>query len=206
VVYAEEASRDGTLKKVFVERGNGQQVEVAVADHARHTISDDGLTHIITLYDGERFEGIPGTKEFRIVRFADKLVVPMHVPAFSDVVRNLDATPTRALLTSRDPVQRAELQWRIALPVMCLVLAMLAIPLSRLRPRQGRYDRVWIAVLIYFLYFNLISSGKSWIAKGQIPAVLGLWWVHLAVILIALAVMAGPGLIGRLRYRRKPAS
>jgi lipopolysaccharide export system permease protein len=96
---------------------------------------------------------------------------------------------------------RSELQWRIALPVMCLVLALLAIPLSRLKPRQGRYDRIWIAVLIYFLYFNLISTGKAWIARGTMPAALGLWWVHVVVGLIVFGVLLGPSLLHRLRYR-----
>jgi lipopolysaccharide export system permease protein len=206
VVYAEDVNRDGTLAKVFVERSIGDKVEVAVADRARHEITSDGMTHIITLYDGERFEGVPGSAEFRVMHFGEH-VVPMRVPPFSDVVRNLDATPTSVLIASKDPVQKAELQWRIAMPMMCIVLALLAIPLSSLRPRQGRYDRVWVAVLIYFLYFNLISTGKSWIARSKgPPAILGLWWVHLLVILVALAIVAGPGLISRLRHPRMAAT
>jgi lipopolysaccharide export system permease protein len=201
VVYAEDVNRDGTLSKVFVERSIGSEVQVAVADRASHKNLPDGMTVIITLYDGERYEGVPGTKQFRILHF-DEHVVPMHMPAFGDVVRNLDAQPTRVLLRSRDPVLRAELEWRIAMPVMCIVLALLAIPLSRLRPRQGRYDRVWIAVVIYFLYFNLISTGRSFIARGKMPAALGLWWVHVVVILLALAVVSGPGLLSRLRHQR----
>lgn len=205
VVYAEAVNPDGTLSNVFVERSRGPLVEVAIADRARHTVTPDGMTHIITLYDGERYEGVPGSAQFRVLHFGEH-TVPMQVPPFSDVVRNLDAQPTGVLLASRDPVLRAELQWRIAMPVMCIVLALLAIPLSRLRPRQGRYDRVWVAVLIYFLYFNLISTGKSWIAHGRMPAGLGLWWVHLLVILLALAIVTGPSLIGRLRYQRVQAA
>lgn len=204
VVYAEDANPDGTLANVFVERNRGPLVEVAVADRARHTVTPDGLTHIITLYDGERFEGIPGSAEFRIVRFVEH-VVPMQVPPLPDVVHELDAQPTSELIRSRDPVKRAELHWRIALPMMCLVLAVLAIPLSRLRPRQGRYDRIWIAVVIYFLYFNLVSTGRSWLAHGRMPEALGLWWVHVVVVVIALLVIMGPGLGARLRYHVRGA-
>jgi len=81
------------------------------------------------------------------------------------------------------------------------VLALLAVPLARLRPRQGRYARVWLAVVIYFLYLNLVAAGKVWIARGTVPAVLGLWWTHAAVALLALAVILGPMLANRLRYR-----
>jgi lipopolysaccharide export system permease protein len=202
VVYAEVANHDGTLGNVFVEHNRGPRVEVAVAERARHAVSPDGMTHTITLYDGERFEGVPGTPEFRIVRFAEH-IVPVQVPVLSDVIRNLEAQPTGALYSSDDPEKRAELHWRVALPSMCLVLTLLAVPLARLRPRQGRYSRVWLAIVIYFIYSNLISAGKVWLARGTIPEALGLWWTHAAVALLALAVIVGPRSIANLRLRRR---
>jgi lipopolysaccharide export system permease protein len=205
VVYAEDAKEDGTLTRVFVEQSRGPLVEVAVADRARHEISPDGMTHIITLYDGERYEGVPGSAEFKSMHFREH-TVPMQMPPLADAVRSMDALPTGALLKSGDRLMRAELEWRLAMPVMCMVLALLAIPLSRLRPRQGRYDRVWVALLIYFLYFQLISTGKSLLARGTVPQLLGLWWVHLLVVLVVVAVMAVPGLIGRLRHQRSHVS
>ena len=200
VVYAEDVNPDGTLANVFVERNRGPLVEVALAGRARHAITPDGMTHTITLYDGERFEGVPGSAEFRIVRFAEH-VVPVQVPVLTDAVKNLEGQPTWALLESRDPDRRAELHWRIAMPTMCIVLTLLAVPLARLRPRQGRYARIWLAIVIYFVYSNLISAGKVWIARGTIPEALGLWWTHAVVVLLALAVITGPGLATRLRYR-----
>src|SRR6185437_8128840 len=133
VVYAETVNPDGTLGNVFVEQSVGSRVEVAVADRARHSVTADGQTHTITLYDGERFEGVPGTPEWRIMRFAEH-TVPVQVPALGDVVKNLDAEPSLALYKSTDLVKRAELHWRVALPTMCVVLTLLAVPLSRLNP------------------------------------------------------------------------
>jgi lipopolysaccharide export system permease protein len=200
IVYAEAVNSDGTLAEVFVERNRGALAEVALASRARHEVSADGMTHILTLYDGERFEGVPGQREFRIVRFAEQ-VVPVQVPVAVDSTRALEAQPTASLVESSDPNERAELHSRIAMPLMCAVLALLAVPLARLRPRQGRYARVWLAVVIFFLYVNLITVGKVWIARGVIPEFLGLWWTHAAVVLVALAVIVGPGLVYRLRYR-----
>jgi lipopolysaccharide export system permease protein len=205
VIYAEEVKADGTLGNVFVERNDGPRVEVAVADRARHTVTADGMTHTIILYDGERLEGVPGSPQWRIVRFAEH-TVPVQVPALTDVVRNLEAQPSWALFQSAEPEKRAELHWRLAMPVMCVVLTVLAVPLSRLRPRQGRYARVWQAVLIYFIYSNFISVGKVWIARGTIPEQLGLWWTHAAVILLALLVLAGPRITARLKHRSTPAT
>jgi lipopolysaccharide export system permease protein len=200
VVYAQKVNADGTLDNVFVERNSGPVVEVAVAGRARHTVTADGMTHIITLYDGERLEGIPGSAQFRILKFAEH-IVPVQVPAPADTGQRLDGMPSGALLGSRDPERQAELQWRIAMPVTCLVLALLAVPLARLKPRQGRFARVWLAVLVYFLYTNLISAGKVWIARGTLPAALGLWWTHAAVVLLALLIVAAPGFVQRLRQR-----
>ena len=204
VVYAQNVNPDGTLANVFVERNHGTLVEVALANRARHAVSSDGMTHILTLYDGERFEGVPGSAEFRIVRFAEH-TVPVQVPAASDVVRTLEAQPTATLLISDRPAERAELHWRLAMPLMCVVLALVAVPLARLKPRQGRYARVWLAVLIYLLYSNLISVGKVWIARGTVPQWLGLWWTHVAVVLLALLVITGPGIASRVRYRMRHA-
>ena len=86
VLYAKSVARDGTLGEVFLQRSDGPQVEVALADRATHSVTADGLTHILTLYDGERLEGVPGSAEFRIVRFAQH-VVTVQVPEFTDVVR-----------------------------------------------------------------------------------------------------------------------
>lgn len=200
VVYAQDVNPDGTLHNVFVERSRGPLVQVALAERARHSVTPDGNTHILTLYDGERFEGVPGSAQFRILRFAEH-VVPVQVPMSSDTIRNIEARPSAALLNSSDQAERAELQWRIATPLMCLVLALIAVPLARLRPRQGRYARIWLALLIFLLYSQLISVGKVWIARGTLPPVLGLWWTHAAVVLLALLVILGPGLANRVRYR-----
>ena len=200
VVYAQSADKDGTLRNVFVKRSRGNVVEVAVAARAKHAVSADLSLSVITLYDGERFEGVPGTANFRRVRFAEN-VIPVRLPSLTRSSATLDAAATADLAHSKDPERRAELQWRIALPVMAVVLTLLAVPLSKLVPRQGRYARVWIAVLIYFLYANLLAAGKIWLAGGRFPEVLGLWWVHAAVIIAALVIIAGPHVMARLRYR-----
>lgn len=200
VVYAESVDHDGTLLNVFVERNRDQKVEVALARRASHAVSSNGMTHTITLYDGERFEGVPGSPRFRIVRFAEH-TIPVQVPPLMDSVTRMEALPTSELLRANDLERRAQLHWRTALPVMCLVLTLLAVPLSRLRPRQGRYSRVWLAIVIYFLYSSLINAGQTWLVRGAVPEYLGLWWVHAAVVLLTLLVIGLPVLTARVRYK-----
>jgi lipopolysaccharide export system permease protein len=200
VVYAEDVNPDGTLGNVFVEHNRGPKVEVAVAQRARHSVTADGMTHTITLYDGERFEGVPGSPQFRIMRFAEH-IVPIQVPTPQDVIRNIEALPTEELVGSTDPEKRAELNWRIALPTMSLVLTLLAVPMARLRPRQGRYSRIWLAIVVYFVYSNLVSAGKVWLARGTTPEYLGLWWTHVAIALLALLFLSAPRGWANLRLR-----
>jgi lipopolysaccharide export system permease protein len=200
VVYAQGADTDGTLLNVFVERDRQGRVEVALAERARHEIAADGQSHTITLYRGERFEGAPGSSQFRIVRFAEQ-TIPVEMPRLADAIKTLEAAPTRALLQSSKLDARAELHWRIAMPVMCVVLTLLAVPLSRLRPRQGRYARIWIGVVIYFVYSNLTNAGKVWIERGTTPEALGLWWIHAVIVLFALCVIAAPNWLARLRHK-----
>jgi lipopolysaccharide export system permease protein len=78
------------------------------------------------------------------------------------------------------------------------------VPLARLRPRQGRYARIWLGVVLYFVYFSLISAARVWIEKGVVSASLGLWWVHLLVVAVTLLVLFLPRWLARWRYRGVP--
>ena len=205
VVYAERVDPDGTLRNVFVERNHGPIVEVTVAGSAVQSVTPDADTQTIRLFNGQQFQGVPGSAQFRSMPSFAELTIPVRLPPGTGAVTDLDAQPTAALLASPDPKRQAKLQWRISMPLMCIVLTGLAIPLSRLKPRQGRYARVWIAVVVWLVYANLVSAGQAWIARGAIPVALGLWWTHVVVILLALAVIFGPQAAQRLRYRAAPA-
>jgi lipopolysaccharide export system permease protein len=74
---------------------------------------------------------------------------------------------------------------------MALVLTLIAVPLSRLRPRQGRYARVGFALVVYIVYSNLLYAAKVWLEKGDLSPAIGVWWVH------ALALSLGLYLIAR---------
>jgi lipopolysaccharide export system permease protein len=91
---------------------------------------------------------------------------------------------------SSEPQEIAELHWRIGIPLATIVLAILAVPLSRSQPRQGRYGRLAIGLLVFIVYFNLLSAGKAWLEKGVVAPIAGLWWVHALMLSVALALLA----------------
>jgi lipopolysaccharide export system permease protein len=201
VVYAQAADSDGTLRRVFVQRNRGNVVEIALAQRATHSYSEGGDLQIITLYDGERYEGIPGERRFRIVRFAEN-TIPVRLPALEAGSMAVQGLPTADLMASTDPDHVAEFHWRLALPIMGVIMAIIAVPLARLRPRQGRYARVGFAILLFFAYIELAIAGKALIVRGAMPASIGLWWVHAVMILFGVALIMVPRWLARLRYRR----
>jgi lipopolysaccharide export system permease protein len=190
VFYAERVDADGLLHNIFVRReAPGGRVEVALADTATYTTSADSGMHFVTLFNGHRYEGVPGSSDFRVIDFREH-GIPIATPADVKGPEDPDTKPTMRILadlkTSRSASDVAQIESRASSPMMALVLTLVALPLSRLRPRQGRYARVGFAIVVYFVYSNLLSAAKVWVEKGELPPSVGVWWVH--------ALMLGLGL------------
>ena len=184
VFYAERVDQEGVLHNVFVQRETAGRIEVALAETATYSKVSQGA-HLVTLFNGRRYEGVPGKQDFRIIEFREH-GIPIAAPTETVTLTDPDTKPTRALLGSSAPSDIAQLQFRTSTPLMALVLTLIAVPLSRLRPRQGRYARVGFAIVVYFVYSNLLSAAKIWIEKGELAPVLGVWWVHAAALAFGL--------------------
>jgi len=180
VFYAERVDQEGVLHNVFVQRETAGRIEVALAETATYSKASQGM-HLVTLFNGRRYEGVPGKPDFRVIEFREH-GIPIAAPAEAVASQDPDTKPTRALLGSSASSDVAQLQFRASAPLMALVLTLIAVPLSRLRPRQGRYARVGVAIVVYFVYSNLLSASKIWIQKGIVPPALGVWWVHAAAL------------------------
>lgn len=201
VVYARSARPDGELSDVFIKRTGRLGVETTVARRARYEVGPDGLAESIVLYDGQRYEGVPGSGRFQLVRFAEQRI-PVQLPEAAAPARELEALPTRRLLDSPVAAERNELQHRLSWPLMALILSLCAVPLARLRPRQGRFARVGIAVLLFAVYANLLQVAVLWLDRGVVPARYGLWWVHGIFVAMAALVTLAPRVVRGLRHWR----
>ena len=190
VFYAEHVSADGVLHNVFLQRQIADRVEVALANSATYSHGAEDGSHLVTLFDGRRYEGVPGHADFRMIEFREH-GIPIATPPTSGSTLDPDTKPTQDLLGSLAPSDIAQLQIRGSAPIMAILLTLIAVPLSRLQPRQGRYARVGAAIVAYFLYSNLLSVAKVWLEKGDLSPWIGVWWVHL------LALGAGLYLVRR---------
>jgi lipopolysaccharide export system permease protein len=185
VFYAERVDREGILHNVFVQRESEGRIEVALADTATYSKAAANGVHLVTLFNGRRYEGVPGHDDFRVIEFREH-GIPIFTPTDAIGTKDPDTKPTRELLGSDDPSDVAQLQFRTSTPLMALILTLIAVPLSRLRPRQGRYARVGFAIMVYFVYSNLLSAAKVWLEKGELAPVIGVWWIHLAALALGL--------------------
>jgi lipopolysaccharide export system permease protein len=185
VFYAERVDAEGVLHNVFVQRESAGRIELALADTATYSKAAPNGVHLVTLFNGRRYEGVPGRDDFRVIEFREH-GIPISAPADAAGNTDPDTKPTRELLGSNDPSDIAQLQFRASTPIMALVLTLVAVPLSHLRPRQGRYARVGFAIVVYFVYSNLLSAAKVWLEKGDLSPAIGVWWVHLAALALGL--------------------
>jgi lipopolysaccharide export system permease protein len=197
-LYFRAAEADGILRDVFLQRdlpeaqGRARRMQVVLAARAHYAVSPDSNHYIIDLIDGRSYEGAAGDGAWRITQFGQQRI---HVPTPQAALPGrprLDQIGTGALLRSADGILRAELHWRIGWVVNVIVLGVLAVPLARLRPGQGRHARLPWAVLLFAVYAGLLTTGRLILERGDIPAVLGLWWVHGAVIALGVTGLKLP--------------
>ncbi len=200
VFYAEYISDDQTeLSDVFIHSEHDGLQVILSARYGRHFVKEGSGDRYLELQDGYRYEGLPGSSDFTITKFKTHAIRIQE----QEVVRSNrkhKAYPTSELL---DPEARrqfakehrrdfedlrrydaAELHWRLAMPLSTILLALLAVPLSRTNPRQGRYAKLFVAILVYFIYSNLMGVGRTWLEREVIAQAAGLWWTHGSVLLL----------------------
>ena len=207
-LYFRAQEADGELRDVFVQRQLPAQdrparMQVVLARTARYALSADGRFYLIDLGSGRNYEGRPGGGDWRITEFARQ---QLRIPAPQTVLPGrprVDVLGNRELLAATDARRRGEWHWRLAWVLDVLVLGLLAVPLARLQPRQGRHARLPWAVLLFAVYAGLLSAGRTMYERGEVPAWLGLWWVHALALALGWALFAGRRLRGGGRQRAR---
>lgn len=185
VIFVETMNTRGTeLGRVFIEnerenRDGSTRLDIVTAASGRLFQGSSEAGRFLALEDGYRFEGVPGANDWKRMRFARNEVALVAPGGAEGNVEKLHGQATAALLASSDPAAQAETAWRLGTPASVLVLMLLAVALSRQRPREARYGRLLVAILVYLLYANLLAIVRVGLAQGRVPGWSGLWWVHL---------------------------
>jgi len=181
LIYAAAAGeKPGELLDIFAQqRVDGELTLVTARSAYTYRDKKTGQRYLM-LRDGYRYEGKPGTSSYRTIHFAEHgMLLQLQEVVASKRRRN--AIPSNKLYASANPADTAELQWRIATPISALLLALLAVPLSKTNPRSGRFGRLFIGIMLFVVYNNLLSVARSSLSKGEITPWIGMWWPHLLV-------------------------
>lgn len=202
VLYVTELSLDGTrFKQLFVQREKDGRLDIITAHEGSLKLVGE-TERYLRLSDGFRVEGALGSREFRMMRFQNNDVrVPDREKA--DTADDLSSRPLGELLGNRQPLARAELHWRFAMPLFVVILALFAMPLARSEPRQPQYGLILFSLLVYLVGMMLLLLGTGLIGNGRLPAWLGLWWVHLPMFLLAAWMFARDGRMARPAKARR---
>ena len=158
-----------------------------IPDNTPHGGSEIHLTdaHVYDIvHESDGSDVVMNVKDL-VVQLTSPQVEP---PGYSSV-----AASTAYLVSSASAPDIAEIQWRLSTFWSTLLLGMLGVPLSRSRPRQHKYAKIGIAILIYAGYYLLYESARTWVQNGLIPAFPGIWWVPALLALVLIVAWLGPG-------------
>lgn len=165
--------------------GNNHSWDVVYAATAYETKDLKTQASFFTSAKGFRYIGAPGEPNYMIIQYGT-YSIRLPDSAVASESTKAQALPTFQLLANyRDPTYAAEFQWRAALPISVLLMAFLAVPLSRVRPRQGRFVKLVPAILIYLVYANMLYVARSWVSQGTVSIEFGMWWIHIVLFFVA---------------------
>ncbi|RVU85526.1 LPS export ABC transporter permease LptF [Leucothrix sargassi] len=172
------------MQKFFMQTEDNEDSQVMMAESALLFVDQQSGQRVLQINNGSRYDEDKSSGELTLFTFSEHGIrVPSLVTSSS---QKLSAEPTLSLLGSTEPERQAELHWRIGVILSAPIMALLAFPLSYTTPRQGRFGKLAIAILLYAVYANLLITGKSLLEDGKIPTWLGLWWVHIPFVLLSL--------------------
>ncbi|MDG2070373.1 MAG: LPS export ABC transporter permease LptF [Pseudomonadales bacterium] len=192
VTYTEDLSDAGNLERVFMSEYEGQGIlgpqliTTVIAESGETEVSEAG-NRFLVLKNGKRYTGKPGSNDFRVIDYRVYGQMIEKEPARKRIQR-LSAIPTSRLWGAEDARNLSEYHWRVSMVVMIPILALIAVPLSRVNPRQGRLSKLMPGMFLCFMYVGSLSAAKTAIERGNIPLELGLWWLHGIFLMIAFMV------------------
>ena len=202
VVFVEAVAGDESyVKNVFVSAVQNGRLGVTMAATGHQEFAENG-DRFMVLENGRRYELEPGSPEMRILEYG-RYAIRLETKEARGIERTPKNSPTMDLIAQNLPVYRAELMWRLSLPISAIVLALLAIPLSFVNPRAGRSANMLLALFAYMVYNNLLTISQAWIADGKISFEMGLFAVHVFMLcLLPLMFLRRIAVLSFARFSR----
>ncbi len=191
VFYMESISDDRlVLNNIIISQSSEGHSVFETAKRGRHRVDDTSGDLFLVIGPGERYEGTPGESDYKIIEFEQHGILIEKKNHERKRREDLKEKTPEQLWSSGQLKDRVELQWRIAISVIMVVLAILAVPLSYIAPRQGRFGKVGYAFLVFLIYINLMAFSRAQIEAGVIPLAINFWWIHVIFAVLAILLLA----------------
>lgn len=197
VTYVENVSSDREqLQGVFVteaqvgaqaKAGDSKQISVLIAKSGQQVLHSDGSRYLV-LEDGYRYDGQPGQADYRVVKY-DTYAVLLPKPSVGLAVSEREAMPTAELMAGTHQRFKTEMHWRIAIPLLAFVVTLIAVPLAKVNPRQGRFLKLLPAIFLYMAYLALLIAMRDALDKGLVSNAVGMWPVHALFLCVGVVLL-----------------
>ncbi|MCW8825506.1 MAG: LPS export ABC transporter permease LptF [Gammaproteobacteria bacterium] len=185
--YAEGRDEQQRFAGVSIFKTESDNYSVTNAKELTERPGDSERTSLMVMKNGVRTDIDYKKKDSQQISFAEYGVYiekkDPGLPKFG-----VRAVPSTKLWGSSSPAYTAELQWRITLALMVIVLAVVAVVMSRYQPRSARGGKLILAMVVYMFYGQLLVTSKNGVAQQTLIPEIGLWWVHIATLTIALVI------------------
>ncbi|UOP05685.1 LPS export ABC transporter permease LptF [Conchiformibius kuhniae] len=167
----------GKMQRLFLRESRPDGGDSVIFARSGHFDLRDNVRTLV-LEQGYRYTGAAGRGDFEQISF-DQLRLALNSPHKPAETAHRRTLPTAELLRNPAPQYRAELMWRVSLPISLLLLGWLALPLSYVDTRSGQSYHVIIASLFFLVYQNGLTLLRDMVEDGKIPFLAGLLPMHL---------------------------
>ena len=193
VFYASESKPLDTIEgqnmeEIFIYDFDNEKPVILLASEAKKYIDSESKSIYLRLKDGVRYQGIPGNKNINILNFDlyDLEIVSGELQKSIVIYTKIEGKSTLDLVKEGGRYANAELQWRLSQPITVLILSVIGVFLGKTSPRGGKGVNLLIGIIVFMLYYNGLLIAKSAIELGQMDPIIGLWGVHLLMVLLLL--------------------
>jgi lipopolysaccharide export system permease protein len=177
------------VRNVFVSMRSQGRDGVIVASKGLVEVAPNGDRYLV-LEQGRRYEGRPGSAEYRTMEFERYSLRLESRPDRPLGERSAKTRTMQQLLAEPTSFAKAEILWRLGIPIAALVVTLLAMPLAYTNPRVGRSFNLIIAVLAFAIYLNALNTVQAWVQQDRVGFSVGVWIVHAVVLLFVGALFA----------------
>ncbi|WP_434777290.1 LPS export ABC transporter permease LptF [Neisseria sp. Ec49-e6-T10] len=189
VYFVEKFSaQTGAAENIFVQDVTEDGRNTVIFAKTGYLLVENGERKLV-LENGHRYTGNAGEANFEELAFQKFSAAVSYAPKFIDPDDDRRTTPTRTLIHTSKPELKAELMWRLSMPISVLILALLSIPLSYYNPRAGHTYNLFFALVVYLVYQNGLTLLRNMIAEGKISMIAGFLIGHLAMLCLAFILI-----------------